>query len=229
MLPQFNLFGITFYPYAILMGIAWAVSFLIAENLSGSKKFKLEFLGIFVSAWIGAKVLFLLSAPEFVTSRLYNSESFWLGGGFVFYGGLLGGLIFIFFRKIVLNLKWSEFNRYIPALLIGHGIGRIGCFITGCCFGIKVAGHQLPVQLFESIFVISLGVYILKNNVNNFRIYFIAYPLFRFLIEFLRADTIRGMFWFKLSTSQIVSLMILLGVGISFMRSQFLLHSQKEK
>lgn len=228
MLPQFNISGMTFYPYAILMGIAWALGFVIVEKLSGTNKFKLEFLGVFVSAWIGAKILFLLSAPEFITSRLYNSESFWLGGGFVFYGGLIGGLIFVSLRKFFLGLKWSYFNRYIPALLIGHGIGRVGCFITGCCFGIKIAGHQLPVQLFESIFVISLGVYILKKNVNNLRIYLIAYPLFRFLIEFLRADTIRGMFWFELSTSQIVSLVILLGVGLDFMRSLFLRRSQKQ-
>jgi len=57
-------------------------------------------------------------------------------GGFVFWGGAIGGTVaaFIFCKKR--NLPALEFaDICAPGLAIGHAIGRIGCVAAGCCFG----------------------------------------------------------------------------------------------
>lgn len=59
------------------------------------------------------------------------------GSGLVFHGGLIGGTIAVI---IFLLKKKKPLGMYAdiiaPLLLIGHGIGRIGCFFAGCCHGI---------------------------------------------------------------------------------------------
>jgi phosphatidylglycerol---prolipoprotein diacylglyceryl transferase len=223
MLPSFNIFDITFYPYAIIMGIAWSVAYFMIEGLSEKTNFKITYLGIFISTWIGSKTLFLLTAPNFITGNLAKNPSFWLGGGFVFYGGLIGSLIFLFIYKKFANKNWKDFENIIPALLVGHGIGRLGCYAAGCCFGVHVHGvGKLPIQLMEALFLLILGQYLYKRvkakTGKVFYIYFTAYPIFRFINEFFRADEIRG-HYFSLSTSQIISMIILFS---TFFISKFL-------
>lgn len=57
-------------------------------------------------------------------------------GGFVFWGGALGGaialLIFCKKRRIPAG-QFADFCA--PALAIGHAFGRIGCVAGGCCYG----------------------------------------------------------------------------------------------
>lgn len=59
------------------------------------------------------------------------------GSGLVFHGGLIGGTIAVI---IFLLKKGKPLGMYAdvigPLLLIGHGIGRIGCFFAGCCHGV---------------------------------------------------------------------------------------------
>jgi phosphatidylglycerol:prolipoprotein diacylglycerol transferase len=67
-----------------------------------------------------------------------------LGGGFVFYGGLIGATLAVWWfcrdRKI-------EFLRLadviIPTVALGQAFGRLGCFAAGCCWG-KSAGLHVP-------------------------------------------------------------------------------------
>lgn len=57
-------------------------------------------------------------------------------GGFVLYGGIIGGFLSatIFIIKKKMNfLKILDISA--PVLALGVGIGRIGCFMAGCCFG----------------------------------------------------------------------------------------------
>lgn len=71
----------------------------------------------------------------------YSNESFleffkiWKGG-LVFYGGaiggILGGLFYIWRRKLPLGVCLDMAALGIP---IGMGFGRLGCFLNGCCYG----------------------------------------------------------------------------------------------
>lgn len=225
MFPKFELFGTSIFSYPLMMGMAWGASINLV--LYYNRKLALNFKQIkllivlqFILGWIGAKSLFLLSIT---TSQPLNSSlSFWLGGGFVFYGGLIAASLVSFIFFYLKKIPWSYANIFIPALALGHGIGRIGCFLAGCCYGtycelpwaIKLHGiERHPVQLYEalSLFVI---FYFLNRRVlarrtqNLWAWYFLAYPLLRFILEFFRGDSIRGIFAFGLSTSQWISLLI---------------------
>ena len=95
-----------------------------------------------VSGLIGARLAYVL--------RFWNSEfsgrSFLevfkvYEGGLVFYGGFIGAVLccILYCR----HRKWSLANvadLTAPALPLGHALGRIGCLLNGCCFGVPYSG-----------------------------------------------------------------------------------------
>lgn len=213
------------------MGLAWSIAYQIfsaqVEDYGDSKGISFFFWGNFISAWLGAKAFFLLfSAGEQTTQFLVN-QNFWLGGGFVFYGGLIGASAFTLI--IIFGLgKFSINNlRYCPpALAIGHGIGRLGCFLTGCCFGgvcerpwsvFLHGAYRHPVQLYESFLLFIIGLFLFKKAKDPkfpmVAVYITFYSVTRFILEFFRADSIRGVFS-GVSTSQLISIVLFI-IGIA--------------
>ena len=211
------------YSYPLLMGIGWGVAYQIFFALVSTEKIPVKlhilFWGIFASAWIGAKTIFLITQPEH--RELLANMSFWTGGGFVFYGGFIGAILFcLLFHLLILPLNLKIIWPMIPALTLGHGVGRLGCFLAGCCFGketdwwwgIFLHGHyRHPTQLLEAAGLIILGIYFLKSRADKINLliqYLITYGILRFAIEGLRGDEIRGL-WGALSTSQWISLLLI--------------------
>jgi phosphatidylglycerol---prolipoprotein diacylglyceryl transferase len=73
-------------------------------------------------------------------------------GGIVFYGSIFGGLLgFWFFRKRVLKPLgvngWQLADAVAPMLAIGMAIGRIGCYLNGCCWGQVACPECQPMPL----------------------------------------------------------------------------------
>lgn len=217
------LFKIGPYPiftYPLFIGMAWGIGYRISrgeaiKNNISSSLFHKFVIGIFLSAWLGAKIFFIIFSSPISREKLLVEVNFWMGGGFVFYGGLLGALIFAFiFFKQTKKFSTKMRDSFLLALCIGHGVGRIGCFLTGCCYGERTLLYKNfhlyrhPVQLYEAICLFIL-YFILKNRVKNqvLAIYLISYGIIRFLLEFLRGDTIRGIYY-GLSTSQWVSVVL---------------------
>ncbi len=164
-----------------------------------------------------------------------------ISSGMVFYGGLYGGLLAGFLwirkRKHPIGLFADVFAVVIPLF---HAFGRVGCFFAGCCYGVEwehgIWGRVLnsgeremiprfPVQLVEASLLLVLFfvllVLFLKGKVQGrlMAVYLFAYAVLRFTLEFFRGDTIRGHFLF-LSTSQWISLLTLIGVGIYILLSR---------
>jgi Prolipoprotein diacylglyceryltransferase len=190
-----------------------------------------------IFGFIGAKVLFVIvEFPAF-------SQNPWLvfsGEGFVVYGGIISGVLaaIIYCKK-----KKCDFYRYldilIPSVALAQGFGRIGCFLAGCCYGrattdwygvtfpegsIAPAGIPLiPTQLISAGGDFLLAAFLIlyskhakyKGNVGA--VYLVLYGIGRFLIEFLRNDE-RGGVGF-LSTSQFISLFIVIGGLVLYWRS----------
>lgn len=160
----------------------------------------------------------------------------YLFGGSVFYGGLFGGLTtgYIISKN---NRKYRKFfDIGVTSIPLFHFFGRIGCFLGGCCYGIESkigfiyrinpiaeanGVRRFPIQLVEAIFNIALFFLLsrllfhkkLKDKL--IYVYLSLYAAGRFFIEFFRGDTYRGI-WFSFSTSQIISILILLVLIIRF-------------
>ncbi len=74
----------------------------------------------------------LLAAGErFMTSLVSTGH-----GGFAFYGGVIGGAIAVLFTCSLTGLNgWKAADLAAPAVVLGLGVGRMGCFFAGCCHG----------------------------------------------------------------------------------------------
>ena len=113
-----------------------------------------------------------------------------------------------------------------PACItLAHALGRIGCFLSGCCYGIETdAAHGvlfpgmdhyvIPTQIFESIYLFCLSAALVGfafkyNFYYSFVIYAVFYGIFRFIIEFFRGDE-RGQLA-GLSPSQYWCILLILG------------------
>lgn len=222
----------TLYSYPLFMGLSWGLGYRFSEYLLLKKNltlkgFGLLYWGIFLFSWLGSKIFYLMYSSGGELQNHSQSLSFWLGGGFVFYGGLIFGLIYLLLYCLVFK-KYPIKEAYIffAPLTFGHALGRIGCFLAGCCYGtycdlpwkIHLHGHfRHPVQLYEASLLILLGMILLKetlkkdtNPLKLVGIYFLGYSMIRFILEFLRGDIIRGLH-FGLSTSQWISLVFFLG------------------
>lgn len=136
------------------------------------------------------------------------------------------------------NIFKSDMNKGIWYLLriapisitIAHGFGRIGCMFAGCChghateewYGIwneSMGTKAVPIQLMEAIFLFLISavmiVLLFKFNFKyNMTVYLMGYGLWRFIIEYFRADY-RGDFIPGLSPSQFWSIIMFIG-GIVF-------------
>lgn len=216
---------------------------------------------VLLAGFVGARILFILTNLDHFfdapLSYIFARE------GFVFLGGFIGAAaVAIAFIKIKQMPMWDVGDIAAPSLALGHGIGRIGCFLAGCCYGRPVgeglgflgvsfphvhkesgetflsfawrdhldaglispdAAGSLPVyptQLFESaanFLIFGTLLFLWRKRAFSgqiFVFYLLFYGAARFLIEFLRGDEGRGL-WFGglLSTSQILSLIAIGAAG----------------
>lgn len=177
---------------------------------------------------IGGRLLFFVTmVPElFADFSIGKMIDYIFGGGYVFYGGLLGLLLLVYIVSEPAKRK-DYFKLLAPAIPLFHCFGRIGCFMAGCCYGSQLAApielfgiviDRIPVQLFEALFEASLFVILIilekkSTKINLLRVYLVLYAVFRFCIEFFRGDEIRGSL-LLLSTSQWISVLILIFIVI---------------
>jgi phosphatidylglycerol---prolipoprotein diacylglyceryl transferase len=111
-------------------------------------------LWVLVGGIAGSKLLFLIVSWQDYAGRWSEMlQDFpWkllglLGGGLVFYGGLLGamGTSWLYARQHGIPfLRLADLA--IPSVSLGQCIGRLGCFSAGCCWGRPAAGVRWAVQ-----------------------------------------------------------------------------------
>lgn len=230
------------YGFFITLGVIIAniaAIFVLKKTRQDSNDFIILESYCFLGAFFGAKILyFLVSYHEIEWDRIFEPLYFnmLMQSGFVFYGGLIGGLVFVYFagklHKIDAQLFIRNFIFLIPFI---HCFGRIGCFMAGCCYGRPYEGFGavvfpegcyapsgislFPVQLVEVIFLLFIEIILLflqfkKKCYYTIEAYLIMYGLIRFILEYLRYDEIRGVY-VGLSTSQWIStFMIVIAVGL---------------
>ncbi len=239
MLPiLFEAFGLKIFSYPLMIGLCTGLGLTLLNSLRETNKITTKYYysflgGVLFFAWFGAKVFFLCFSKIENSSKYLLNSNFWMGGGFVFYGGLIFATLYaLFFIFVLKKFKWEEGKYLLPVLTISHGVGRFGCVLAGCCFGsqtdfILSINHRHPVQLYEGIILIIFGIYFFKtidklDTLKSLILYLIFYSILRFNMEFLRDDLIRGTL-FGLSTSQTIStLLFLLGIILYIYQSLYL-------
>ena len=132
-------FGLTIYAYGAMLCLSVIVGRLLAVELASRAGMSPAVidrccLWTLAGAAIGARLLFVVTAPEQINSPL--DVIAWWKGGVVAYGGFLGGFAatIVYCRAHRLHmLTWADCAA--PALCVGLMITRIGCFLAGCDFG----------------------------------------------------------------------------------------------
>lgn len=245
MLPYINILGKTIPTYGLFgfIGIVIAICFGVFyfSKFYNIKKEDIFYASMFalIGIGIGAKLLYIITIlPDLI--RNFNTLDWGtlipklLQGGFVFYGGLIGGVIGIYIYSKSFKIPFKELCLIlIPVVPVFHSIGRIGCLMAGCCHGREYNGFGsitfyntelapkgvplFPMQIVESIcnlmiFVIILIIY--RRNKGTYKtiaLYAVLYSIVRFILEFFRGDAVRGII--VLSTSQWISIALFI-VGI---------------
>jgi phosphatidylglycerol:prolipoprotein diacylglycerol transferase len=218
------------------LAIVWPVHLAKKEGLSAAK---MEGLGLVIvlTAGVGSKLLTALDYPGFYAGGF---EHFvfdqMLGKGGVFYGGFLmaTSCAFLYCRFVGLP-GWQVSDCVMPGLALAQGLGRIGCFLAGCCWGTPTqlpfgvtfssqTAHDLtgvplnvrlhPTQLYEAAAVLlAIPLLMWLRKIKTFQgqvflAYVIYYAAARFFLEFVRDDP-RGRYVSNLlSTSQLISLLM---------------------
>ena len=255
MLPFIDIFGFEIATYGLIIFIGIFIGAIVAIFYF-SKFFKISkqdvlfcILYAVIGVGLGAKLLYILTNIPFLIENYNNLDLFqtflqMLKGGFVFYGGLLGGILGVFIYAKQFKISFKELLLILlPVVPLIHAIGRIGCLCAGCCYGMEYSGfgsitfHNsplapnnvplFPMQIVESIcnFIIFIIIFITyKNFLGTYKtlaLYLILYSIVRFILEFFRGDLIRGIY-FSLSTSQWISIILFI-VGTCIF-----LHKSKE-
>ncbi len=209
-----------------------------------------------IGVLIGAKLLFFMTKVPNIVMNFNVYLKLWkispadaisyAFGGLVFYGGLIGAFIGVYLYCRQYKVSYAGYlDIYAPLIPLVHGFGRIGCFLSGCCYGIEYHGFgcvyfpynelipelsqvpRVPVQLIEAglnfiMFVILL--FILRRKKMRpgqlMGIYILYYTVTRYILEMLRGDILRGKIG-MFSTSQIISI-LLIPIGIVLLRGKMI-------
>lgn len=191
-----------------------------------------------VGGILGAKLLSVLTNINVIIEYKIGIVDV-IKNGFVFYGGLIGGFIgYFIYGKVYKIPVMALTDQGSQALPLGHAIGRLGCFCAGCCYGKEttsaigviyehpsdpltpVGVKLIPTQLIETCYCLLIFFVLLilnrkfklKRGVST-SIYILAYGTCRFINEFFRNDAERGEL-FNLSTSQWISILLMLSIGL---------------
>ena len=141
-------------------------------------------------------------------------------GGFSFYYGMFSffAVAALLFRLHKLDVSYW-INEIIPAFLLFHAIGRVGCSLTGCCYGVEMSmfglNFDFPAREIEAVCLFLMaGLFSRVINKNRMFWYLGCYSVLRFLLEFGRADNRGNLFQSWLSPAQITSVAVWAGLAV---------------
>ena len=219
---------IHFYSYGLCLAVALGLSIYCFARDTGkyiAPKVRLTYaqgfqkafdLGIYViiSSLVGARIYYVIeNHAEFNNGRWLDAFKIWQGG-LVYYGGFFGAMTAAI--AWVVREKWPlsyGCDLVAPYILLGQAIGRIGCFLNGCCYGNVADPHQgifdwahgwvfqggedqqphLPTQLWEmggdfALFFLLLWArrWTIRKPWLSLSLYGLTYGLLRYVIEIWR-------------------------------------------
>src|SRR5438270_13273141 len=143
---------ITIHGYGVMMVVGFLLALQLAKFLARRSKLDPE---IFVNAGLIALVTGVIGArlshvlenfhqytdpTRSIGANLFDAINV-TSGGLTYYGGFLLAtpccIAYGIMKKVPLR---NGMDIIAPCLMIGLGIGRIGCFLNGCCYGEETSG-----------------------------------------------------------------------------------------
>ena len=239
--------------YLVFMSLIYSISiiwiFIRSKKLNLNPKIAMDIsIAIMIGGLIGARLAHVFYEHlDYYMQYPQEIYKVW-NGGFVFYGGLIGGFLSSYIYVIQKKedpLQWMD--AFAPLLAIGYGIGRLGCLFAGCCFGrecdlpwairypegVEAPAHILlhPTPLYDFLLsVLAFGVLflvekyrfkfaILQKHGSLFYLWMVFYAVQRIIVEDFRND-FRGPALAGLSISTIVSVLLLITGSVLLFRSR---------
>ncbi|UCD21241.1 MAG: prolipoprotein diacylglyceryl transferase [archaeon] len=210
----FSIAGINFYTW----GVIFVASFLVALFLAykpvtkkiGEKHFFNIAVLLLLGIIIGTRLLYVFINFNYFAQDLTRIFAFSEGGSSSFGGFLSVLFVWLYIRKHKINFR-ELLDSFAPYVALGLALGRIGCFLNWCCYGLEtnlpwaitvngVSRH--PTQLYLLIanlivFFVLLHLTHKRDKENNprsilnikgtiFLFFLLYYCLNRFFIDFLR-------------------------------------------
>ena|SRR3989338_7465581 len=227
-----------------MVALAFIAGILVSLYYAKKEKIKSEIIldlaiYVIVASIIGARSFYVIGQWDLYKTNLL--EVFMVQrGGLVVLGGVLFSIVTIFLfakKKKISFLKLLD--SISPGTALGLAIGRVGCFLNGCCFGLPARlpwaikfppgslahsyfpGEYIhPTQIYSvlgmlTVFGVVTSIYRKKRfNGQIFFAWVIGYSIYRFIVEFFRYSPIH---WLGLTPSQwIVAIGVVVAVAYLF-------------
>jgi phosphatidylglycerol:prolipoprotein diacylglycerol transferase len=218
----------TIYSYGLTLVIAFMVcAYLAARHarkcgIDPDIIFNLCFV-VFISGIIGARVFYVASNFSYYSNNILEIIML-QKGGLAWFGGLIGGVICgILYLKIKKLAVLKIADLLVPFVALAQAIGRLGCFLNGCCYGKESAfgvyspqldATLIPAQLYSSLLLVFIFIIlrVLQDRPHRvgqiFFTYLLLYCAKRFFMEFWRGDS--PAFLFQFTLFQLISVVIFL-------------------
>lgn len=178
------------YTVMVALGLiaAGAVKILLRVPRPAGDKHGFVWFPAAIGLIMGAKIPLLISHGM-------QAELFCNGKSLI--GGLLGAYIAVRIGKWIFRQQWvGGGDAFVLPLSMGLAVGRVGCLLRGCCWGI----NGFPAPALEIAFHLSAFLVFLYYRRHAmfigswFPMYMLAYCIFRFGIEFIRTEP-RVLLW----------------------------------
>ncbi len=223
--------NVRWYGVLIAVGIMVLVAWALWQARKGAK---VSYDTIFTAAIVGipsgviiSRFLHVIDLRDYY---LQHPEKLIGGDGLTIYGAVLGAALGIWIYSQFAKVKFAYLADVIaPGVVIAQAIGRVGCTINGCCYGIEttlpwglVYNHPnalaplgvatQPVVVYEILYLaLMFGVLWwlrgrLKPDGSIFLVYMSLYAAWRLGGDFLRPGT---PFMFGLHQAQVISVVVL--------------------
>lgn len=185
---------------AILVGILLARWSQCPLPLAPREKLGIG-LGAFCGAMLGAKLPFVLADWDG-----FLSGAAWFSNGKTILCGLVGGYFGVELAKWLLDIRVKTGDSFAVPVAAAVGIGRLGCFHAGCCYGTPTSLPwgvvfpnvddipRHPTQLYEAGFHLTAAVLLAWFQSRGLfrgqliKLYIISYLIYRFVTELIRPE-----------------------------------------
>jgi len=223
--------NIRWYGIFVALGVLTVVLWTLRE---ARRKRNFSYDTVFTAALVGIPSGIVISRLLHVVDKwdyyIQNPGQIIGAAGLTIYGAVLGAALGIWIYSKVSHVRFGYLADLIaPGIILSQAVGRVGCTINGCCYGIETSlpwgivythpesygpiGIPVhPTQIYEIIYNLIVFAVLLKlrgrfkPDGSLFLIYLSLYSLWRLGIELLRDGT---PFIFGLHQAQVIAIIVL--------------------